>query len=193
MNENLLIQDMFVWLWAKIDSKKEHEMSIDNMILKKFDMCLYHQHERNDQLNKSWLKTMFYSLSQQIIKQDIEYWTLYACLCLNLNTQLVFYLYYVKYVLLNDSTFFYHIDMNVFKYLKDEYKSNIILEFVSLNDKNIYDYTEIMSEFHKHIENWWKKIEIQEKASNDHVHDLEKIYLKENIIEYEDFVSISCQ
>ena len=72
---------------------------------------------------------------------------------MNLNTQLVFYLYYVKYVLLNDSTFFYHIDMNVFKYLKDEYKSNIILEFVSLNDKNIYDYTEIMSEFHKHIEN----------------------------------------
>ncbi len=67
MNENLLIQDMFVWLWAEVDSKKEHKMSIDDMILKKFDIYLYHQREQNDQLNKSWLRMMFYFLSQQIM------------------------------------------------------------------------------------------------------------------------------
>ena len=64
MNENLLIQDMFVWLWAEIDSKKKHEMSINDMILKKFDIYLYYQREWNDQSNKSWLKMMFYFLNQ---------------------------------------------------------------------------------------------------------------------------------
>ncbi len=67
-NENLLIQNMFVWLWAEIDSEKEHKTSIDDMILKKFDMYLYHQRERNDQSNKEWLRTMFYFLSQQIVQ-----------------------------------------------------------------------------------------------------------------------------
>ncbi len=86
MNKNLLIQNMFVWLWAEIDSKKEYKTSIDNMILKKFNMYFYHQREWYNQSNKSWLRTMFYLLSQQIIKQDIEYWALYICLRLNLNT-----------------------------------------------------------------------------------------------------------
>ncbi len=63
-NENLLIQDMFIWLWAKIDREKEHKMSINNMILKKFDIYLYYQREWNDQSNKSWLKMMFYFLNQ---------------------------------------------------------------------------------------------------------------------------------
>ncbi len=79
------------------------------------------------------------------------------------------------------------------KYLKDEHKNNIIQEFILLNDENVHDCTEIMSEFHKHIENWWKKIETWERASNNHVHNLEKIYLKENIIKYENFISVSCQ
>ncbi len=71
---------MFIWLWAEIDSEKEHKMSINDMILKKFDMYLYHQHEWNDQLNKNWLRMMFYFLSQQIMQQNIKYWALYACL-----------------------------------------------------------------------------------------------------------------
>ncbi len=85
MNENLLIQNMFVWLWVEIDSEKEHETIINNMILKKFDMYLYHQREWNNQSNKEWLRMMFYFLSQQIMQQNIEYWVLYACLWLNRN------------------------------------------------------------------------------------------------------------
>ena len=49
--------------------------------------------------------------------------------------------------------FFRHININMSKYLKDEHKNNIIQEFILLNDENVHDCTEIMSEFHKHIEN----------------------------------------
>lgn len=77
--------------------------------------------------------------------------------------------------------------------MKNEHEVNIIQEFVSLNDKNVQNCTKIMSEFYKHVESWWKKIKTREKVSDDHVHDLEKIYLKENIVKYENFVSVSCQ
>ncbi len=192
-NGNLLIQDMFVWLWAGVDSEGEHEAGIGDMILEEFDMYLYHQRERNGQSNKGWLRTMFYSLSQQIIRQDIEYWALYACLRPDLNTRFVSYPYYAKYVLPGDPTFFRHIDMNVPKYLEDGHGGNIIQGSVSLDDENAHGCTEIVPGFHKHIENWWKKVEARGRAPNGHVHGLEKIYLKENIAEYGDFVPVPCQ
>ncbi len=59
-------------------SDGEHETGIDDMFIEEFDMYLHHQRERNEQFNKRWLRTMFYSLSQQIVRQNIEYWALYV-------------------------------------------------------------------------------------------------------------------
>ncbi len=184
---------MFVWLWAKVDSKREHEMSINNMILKKFDMYLYHQRERNDQLNKSWLRMMFYFLSQQIVQQNIEYWALYACLRSNRNIQLISYSYYVKFVTSDNSTFFCHIDMSISKYLVDDHERNIIQRSLSLDDESFKRCIEIVSDFHKHIERWWAKVKTCKMIINDHIHDLNKIWLKEDVIKYDDFILILCQ
>ncbi len=163
------------------------------MILKKFDMYLYHQRERNDQLNKSWLRTMFYFLSQQIVWQNIEYWTLYACLRSNKNIQLISYSYYVKFVTSDDSTFFRHIDMSISKYLVDDHEKNIIQRSLSLDDESFERCIEIVSDFHKHIERWWAKVKTHEMMISDHIHDLNKIWLKEDVVEYDDFVLVFCQ
>ncbi len=190
---NLIVQEMFAWLWAGVEFDGKHEPGIGDLITKEFDLYLHHQRERNAQSNKGWLRTMFYSLSQQIIRQDIEYWTLYACLRPDLNTRLVSYPYYAKYVLPGDPTFFRHIDMNVNKYLEDGHGGNIIQGSVSLDVENAHGCTEIVPGFHNHIENWWKKVKARGRAPNGHVHGLEKIYLKEDIAEYGDFVPVPCQ
>ena len=78
---------------------------------------------------------------------------LYICLKFDDNIRLINYSYYAKYVQLENSTFFCHIDMNVKKYLQIEHDDNIIQEFVSLNDEIEKSCTKIVLEFHKHIKN----------------------------------------
>ena len=68
---------------------------------------------------RGWLRTMYHSLTQQIIRQDLTYWLIYVCLRLDRNHHLVSYPYYAKYAVPGDSTFFRHIDMNIPKYLQN--------------------------------------------------------------------------
>jgi len=191
---NLLIQQMFAWLWDGVTVAGEHEGGIRDLIDEEFDLYLYHQRERNGQSNKGWLRTMFYSLCQQIIRQDVEYWALYVCLRRDRRRQLVSYPYYAKYVVpgTGDPTFFRHIDMNVSKFLEDGHGGNIIQGSVSLDHEDEEGCTEIVPGFHKHIRTWWEKVKARGKVPNGHVHGLEKIYLKDDIAEFGDFVRVPC-
>lgn len=166
--------------------------NVENLIQKEFDFYEYHQGERNGQVNKKWLKTMFYSFIQQIIRQDLEYWLLYVCLRSDRNIRLINYFYYAKFVKSEDYTFFKHIDMNVPMYLKSDQGFQIIQKSIFLNDENELNCIEIVSEFHRHIEDCWKKIECRKTCSNDWMHSLEKIYIKKNVEIYENFASVSC-
>ena len=56
---------------------------------------------------------MFYSIGQQLIRQDLVYYMLYAALRPDKQWRLVTYLYYAKYAVKGDSTYFRHIDLNV--------------------------------------------------------------------------------
>ena len=66
----LIVNHLFGWLCKGLDM----EPGIATELLEEFDMYEYHQRERNGTSNKGWLRTMVYSLSQQIIRQDIVYW-----------------------------------------------------------------------------------------------------------------------
>ena len=89
---NVIVKNFFNWLWNRIDDQK----NVDDLIDKKFDCYLHHQTKQNDIFNKNWLWIMFYSLTQQTIKQNIAYWTMYVCLKSDRCQQFIFYFYYVK-------------------------------------------------------------------------------------------------
>jgi len=149
---------MFAWLWVGIDVEGDKEPGIGGQIAQEFEMYLHHQGERNAQPNKGWLRTMSYSLTQQINRQDLEYWALYACLRPDRNIRLVSYHYYAKYVAPGVYTYFRHIDMNVSKYLANGHGGNIIQGSVSLDDENAEGCMEIVRGFLKNIESWWGKV-----------------------------------
>ncbi len=83
--------------------------------------------------------------------------------------------------------------MSISKYLVDDYERNIIQRSLFLNDKSFKRCIEIVSDFHKHIEKWWAKVKTREMMINDHIHDLKNIWLKENVIKYDDFIFVFCQ
>lgn len=87
---------------------------------------------------------MYYSLTQQIIRQDLEYWALYVCLRPDRNARLISYPYYTKYSQEGDKTFLRHIDMSIPLYLEDGHGSAIIQGSVSLDDEDEDGCTEIV-------------------------------------------------
>lgn len=63
-NDNLIVSKIFSWLWKEIELDEIYENDVDAKIQEEFDMYFHHQIERNDQSNKKWLRTMFFSLTQ---------------------------------------------------------------------------------------------------------------------------------
>lgn len=58
---NILIQDLFGWLWVGVEYNGMSEAGIKKEIDNEFDMYLYHQRESNGTSNKGWLRMMFFS------------------------------------------------------------------------------------------------------------------------------------
>lgn len=74
-----VVSNMFTWLWNGISIGDNREEGIGDLIADEFNMYLHHQGERNGIPNKGWLRTIFYSLTQQLVRQDLLYWMLYVC------------------------------------------------------------------------------------------------------------------
>jgi hypothetical protein len=56
---------------------------------------------------------MFHEISQQLMRQNPVYYTHYTAFRPDGVWRLVSYLYYAKYALLGNNTFFRHIDINI--------------------------------------------------------------------------------
>src|SRR5271170_5619072 len=95
-----VVVDCFDW-WAtekytgaRMDLAKK---TILEVILEEFE--IYHAHLRLiNKSNYGWLRNMYYSLGQQVMRQDPKYFAIYFALRPDQNTNLVSYPYYAKYI-----------------------------------------------------------------------------------------------
>lgn len=151
---NLIVPGLFSWLWEGVSVKDEFEEGIGALIDDEFTLYRFHLTERNGQPNRGWLRTMYYSLTQQIIRQDLSYWMLYACLRPDGNLRLISYPYYAKFAVPGESTYFRHIDMYMPKYLENGHGGMIIQGSVSLDNEDENGCTELVPGFQNHIKTW---------------------------------------
>ena len=112
----------------------------------------YRREERNDKLG--WLRTMVYSITQQLMRMDITYWMAYSCLRPDRNYWLISYPYYMKNARLGDSTFFRHVDIDINRAVKTGRGTNMIQGSLSLTDETEDMATEILPRMHLHMGEW---------------------------------------
>ena len=98
--------------------------------------------------NYGWLRTMFHSLIQQVMRQDPVYWMLYVALRPDHNYCLISYPYYTKYVKFGDSIFFWHIDLNLTDLITNNCGGNQIQGMMSLDDEQKDQCIQILSGMH---------------------------------------------
>ena len=76
-------------------------------------MYNHHLRQINRKDNMGWLRNMYYSLSQQLMRQDPAYYIAYVALYLDSAWHLISYPYYAKYAVVSSNTAFKHININI--------------------------------------------------------------------------------
>lgn len=90
---------------------------------------------------------MYYSLTQQIVRQDLGYWSLCASLRTDGNPRMASYPYYTKHATMGNSTEFRLIDINVPRFLASGDGANAIQGSMSLDNETSDNCTEVLLGF----------------------------------------------
>ncbi|OAK93360.1 hypothetical protein IQ06DRAFT_178379, partial [Phaeosphaeriaceae sp. SRC1lsM3a] len=144
-----VVQDVFSWVFQDSELVKILDES--------YDMYLYHTRLIDGKSNLGWVRIMFHSLIQQLMRGDLMYYLLYASF--REKTNLISYPYYTKYTKPGDATKFRHIDLNISEAVATGRGVDLIQGSVSWDDEDGQNCTEILEEFHRHIAEYqqWRK------------------------------------
>ena len=120
---------------------------------------MYDSHLRiiNGKSNKGWLRNCLYSILQQVVRVDPEYYFNYVMLRPDHAHRLVSYPYYCKLAKPGDQTQFRHIDLNIADLVKGRGKDQI-QGTVSFTDEDINDCTEMLLGMHRFIGQWHARL-----------------------------------
>ena len=132
--------------------KQQQDFSILEIINKEMRIYRYYQRLINRHLNYSQLRIIVYSLYQQLIRQDPQYYRLYYALRPNSQQQLILYPYYIKFAVKGDSIAFCHININIPSLLESGYSADIIQGSVSLDNKTKDNYMVILPSIYYYLE-----------------------------------------
>lgn len=195
---SLNIVGLFAWLFDGVRIGNEFEEGIGPYIEEEFLMYEHHQREINGKPNRGWLRTMLYSLTQQLIRQDLQYYLLYVAMRPDHCSRLVSYPYYTKFARPGDSTVFRHIDMNIPEFLETGRGGNIIQGSVSLDDETAETgCTVIIPGMHKRLGEWWKDVLSRSggekvQGTSGRVHNVQPLWHSSDAAKYGDWTPVPC-
>lgn len=141
--------DVFGWWFNGLSGR---------FVLAEFDMYRHHLRRINGKANLGWLRNMFYSIGQQLMRQDPVYYMLYTALRPDQQWRFVSYPYYAKYAVKGDSTQFRHIDLNVRQLISSNRGGAMIQGSVSLDDEDELNCTMVLPGMQWKLGEWWQRV-----------------------------------
>jgi hypothetical protein len=96
-----------------------------------------------------WSRSMYYSLTQQIIRQDLGYYCINAALRPDNAWRLISYPYYTKDTQPGENTGFLHLDIGISELLRSGCGQNLIQSAISLDDEDTENCTVILPGMHR--------------------------------------------
>lgn len=196
---NLVVGGLFAWIFDGISSDTGYEAGIGPQIEEEFLMYEHHQREINGKPNRGWLRTMLYSVVQQLVRQDLQYYLLYVAMRPDHNQRLVSYPYYTKFARPGDSTIFQHVDMNIPEFLETGRGGNIVQGSVSLDDETAETgCTVIVPGMHRRLGEWWSDVvqrsdQGQLKGVSGRVHNVKPLWHSDDAAKYGDWTPVPCR
>jgi hypothetical protein len=119
-----------------------------------FDIYRHHHRQLHGKRRLGWLRNMFFSLIQQLTRQDLVWYALAVACRPDHNFRLITHPYITKDTNVNERTGFLHLDLNVARFVKDGHGANLLSSTLSLDDEDDEGCTVVVKGFHRHIGKW---------------------------------------
>jgi hypothetical protein len=172
-DEGSVIVPLFDW-WFQVPELKQR-------LYDEFDAYLWHLREINGRKNIGWLRNMFHSIAQQLMRQDPAYYMLYAALRPDAAWRLVSYPYYAKYGVPGDGTLFCHIDLYIPDLLANRRGASMIQGTVSMDVEDDENCTFFLPGMQHKLGQWWDRVVARGQETSGYVHRInDSIFTKED-------------
>ncbi|KAI9853587.1 MAG: hypothetical protein M1824_001080 [Vezdaea acicularis] len=132
--------------------------NICEMIDGEFELYEHHLWIPPSKSRQGWMRNMFYSLIQQLVRQDPVWYALSVAARPDKAWNLISYPYITKNTENGENTEFLHLDINLKNFIDHGIGANLIGTSISLRNEDEHGCTVIVPGFHKHIREWHKKL-----------------------------------
>jgi hypothetical protein len=158
-----------------------------------FDLYKYHtRDEMHGKKRNGWIRTMFYSVIQQVVRQDPVCYALNVAARPDINFRLISYPYYTKDTTPGENTGFKHLDLNVPRLLSEGRGINIVQCSVSVDNEDSDGCTIVVPGFHRNIRQWWSRVEDRGMAANGLTTCVSKTFTKDDAESFGHFIPTPC-
>jgi len=169
---NLLIPNLLNYI--------REDRRLYEMIGQEFDMYEHHFQPHTSKPKMGFLRNMFYSLTQQLVRQDPAWYALNAACRPSHNWRLISYPYVAKKVVPGERMGFAHTDVNIAKWVEYGHGANQLTSSVSLDQEKPTDCTEIVPGFHHHAIAWYNRLVNHRTKPTGTTTNAVKLYLPED-------------
>jgi hypothetical protein len=123
------------------------------------EFALYRHHEQvpSGKKRMGWMRHMFYSMIQQLVRMDPAWYALTAAARPDHQWRLISYPYVTKDTDPEERTGFLHLDLNVGRFVADGLGGNLLSSSVALDDETPDGCTVVVPGFHRHIHEWYRR------------------------------------
>src|ERR1700738_1598767 len=181
---NLIVSGFLSYIYE--DSKLYH------MIAQEFDIYQHHFQLHTSKPKMGFLRNMFFSLTQQMSRQDPAWYALIAACRPSHDWRLISYPYVAKKVVPGERTGFAHTDVNIAKWVEDGHEANQLTSSVSFDQEKPTDCTEIVPGFHHHAVEWYNRLVQRGTEPTGTTTNAVKLYLPEDEQSFRSFQPQVC-
>lgn len=131
-----------------------------------FALYRHHQWVPSGKKRMGWMRHMFYSGIQQLLRMDPAWYAVTAATRPDQQWRLLARPYIAKDTDPGESTGFLHLDLNVGRYIQDGSGGNLLSSSISLDDETPNGCTVVVPGFHKHIRAWHERVEARSQRAD---------------------------
>jgi hypothetical protein len=153
---SIIIPGLFGWLDDDFDGK--HPGGLRPMMMEEIKMYDWHYRARPGKPRIGWARNMWFSIVQQLVRQDPAYYAFYVFFRPDHLWKLVSFPYYAKSTYPGESTFFRHIDVNIADFVRTGRGENALQGSLALSDEDGQNCTELLLGMHRDIGKWHKRL-----------------------------------
>lgn len=180
---SVIIPGVFGWLKHDLDGK--HPGGILKLAQQEFAMYDWHFRFHKDHPRHGWAKNMWYSLIQQLVRQDIVYWMWHVYFRPDHLWRLISVPHYCQSTYPGESLYLQQPDTHIRASWNSGHGKNFLQGSVSFDDEDEQNCDELLLGMNNHLESWLEDVSSRIIPSDDNEQEgFSEMWTSEDVEKY---------